>query len=399
MSQTGLLAKNIQGCQIDPHTQTRKPADDPSSYRPISLLSSLGKLLEKLFTAKLTKLCEEKNIIHDAQFGFRPEHSTTHQLRRVVKQIKDAKRKRKSTGAVFLDIEKAFDAVWHNGLLHKVSCMKFPLYMIKLLQSFLRNRRFAVCAEGEMSEWRQLQAGLPQGSPLSPILYTIFTADLIVPENCSVALYADDTALLASAKSSNVIIKRLERALTNIQTYYDDWKIKINTHKTQAVLFPYNRSYRRKPTAKLIQGGNEIVLSRSATYLGVILDQKLRFAEHIEQTRKKAYRKLATVYPLLTNKHLATKSKTLIYTAILRPTVTYASPVCHEAAAYHLNCLQVFQNKCLKTVFGLNRRFPTRQIQRSTGVQPIRTHIASEVRHFYWRCHNAEKSIIRDLAN
>lgn len=116
----------------------------PSSYRPISLLSCLGKLLEKVIHIRLNKFAITNDIIAKEQFGFRPQHSTTHQIKRVINHVQSNKIKRKSTGLILLDIEKAFDSVWHNGLIYKLHLYGVPTHLLKLIKSFVTDRLFLV---------------------------------------------------------------------------------------------------------------------------------------------------------------------------------------------------------------------------------------------------------------
>lgn len=137
-----LITKILNGCfkityflstfkttKVIPIDKPGKDLKSPSSYRPISLLSCLGKLLEKIIYARLNAFTTDNNIITREQFGFRAQHSTTHQIKRVVNLVKCNKRKRRSTGMVLLDIEKAFDTVWHNGLVYKLSLYGVPIYI------------------------------------------------------------------------------------------------------------------------------------------------------------------------------------------------------------------------------------------------------------------------------
>lgn len=304
---------------------------------------------------------------------------------------------RKSTGAIFLDVEKAFDSVWHDGLLHKLYIQKCPIHIIRLIMGFLAGRRFAVQMDNATSSWRHMHAGLAQGSPLSPILYSIFTADFKTPKNCEVAFYADDTALLTSAKSSNATTKNLNRAMASTTKYFSHWKIKINTNKTQAIIFPFNRSRKRTPTVKLIAQGEEIQMAKEAVYLGVTLDAHLNFAQHVASISRRAYGKMSTLYPLLSKRQFALENKRMIFEAILRPTIVYAAPVWNEVAACHWNKLQIFQNKCMKTMHQLPWRFPTNELIEYTGVPKIKDFIEQEKIKFENRCSQSSERAIREL--
>lgn len=121
---------------------------------------------------------------------------------------------------ILLDVEKAFDSIWHDGLIYKLIKMKLPSYLIKLIDSFIRNRKFAVHVNNAISNEMPIPAGLAQGTCISPILYALYIADLPTMTNTELALYADDTAVYTAAKRSNTIVKRLNESLQILQQYF-----------------------------------------------------------------------------------------------------------------------------------------------------------------------------------
>ncbi|KAL1115782.1 hypothetical protein AAG570_006072 [Ranatra chinensis] len=151
----------------------------PSSYRPISLLSVLAKITDKIILSRLLRVTEALDIIPDSQFGFRRKHATTHQLSRVVSHVSEQMKSGRSTAMVSLDCEKAYDTVWTNGLLFRLTEYNFPLPLIKIMQSYLSDRNIRVRIGESLSEEVSLQAGLPQGSVLSPWLFNIYTAHVL----------------------------------------------------------------------------------------------------------------------------------------------------------------------------------------------------------------------------
>jgi retron-type reverse transcriptase len=217
-----------------------KPGKDPKfpqNHRPISLLSSIGKVLEKVILTRLVRVTNEKQILPDEQFGFRPQHSTSDQILHVTEFIAKSNGQRHSTGAIFLDVAKAFDTVWHGGLVYKLHVAGVPLAMVKLINSFLQNRNFHAKIGNVFSTERDIEAGVPQGSVLSPTLYAIFTADIPKPDQTKIALYADDTAILTRSWSPVKITERLQRAVVSLETWFRLWRIDVNPDKSSAILF------------------------------------------------------------------------------------------------------------------------------------------------------------------
>ncbi|GBN95212.1 RNA-directed DNA polymerase from mobile element jockey [Araneus ventricosus] len=146
-----------------------KPGKDPTqptSYRPISLLSAISKIAEHIILDRLQTHLETNNILCPEQFGFRKNLSTTHQLIRVVEFIEEAFNTKQKTGAVFLDIQKAFDRVWQDALIHKLINYNTPNYITKIIQYYLVNRNFMVKVNNEFSDLKRINAGVAQGSKL-----------------------------------------------------------------------------------------------------------------------------------------------------------------------------------------------------------------------------------------
>lgn len=156
----GHFPRQFKNAKVIPILKPGKDFKLPSSYRPISMLSILDKIFEKIILARVSEFVEANNIINREQFGFRKGHSTVHQIKRVVNIVTENKKKRKSTGVVLLDIEKAFDSVWHDGVVFKLNKFNFPIYLQKIIKSFLKDRCFSVHVDGTRSTTRGIPAGI-----------------------------------------------------------------------------------------------------------------------------------------------------------------------------------------------------------------------------------------------
>ncbi|KAG4068987.1 hypothetical protein HA402_005648 [Bradysia odoriphaga] len=404
---TKMINSCIDECYFPEHfkkakvTSILKPQKDPKSavsYRPISLLSSIGKIFERIIYAKLSGFLTEDSVIQAKQFGFRPGHSTVHQIKRIINIINANKTSRKSTGMVLIDMEKAFDSVWHDGLLFKLEKVGTPSYLIKIISSFLKDRSFTVCVNGAESSPKSVPAGLAQGSVISPLLYAVYTSDLRVPLSCESGYYADDTAILSSAKQSNTIIKNLSDTLSKIHKYFVKWKIKINCDKTQAILFKFNQSSRRTPSRDLYFNGSLISFKTEVTYLGMVIDHKLNFTRQIESCRTKALNSFKALYPLLCrNSLLSTESKLTLYKCIIRPKMTYASPVWIGTSRTNHNKLKVTQNKILKCIHNVPRMFPTVALLDMCGIDSIVNLLQEQASVFFNKCAISEHELIRRI--
>lgn len=183
-------------------------------------------------------------------------------------------------GLLLFDIEKAFDSVWHDGLIFKLKKFGFPDYLCAMMREFTANRSFRVHVSDARSKPKPIPAGLPQGSILSLILYSIFVSDLKVGARSNTTCLADNTAVYSSSNQSNAICRRLQLSLTRVENFFAKWKIKANAAKTQAILFPFDRRKHRTPTIQLTLNGTPVEFCNTVKYFGFTLDSKLLFKQH-----------------------------------------------------------------------------------------------------------------------
>ena len=216
-----------------------KPGKDLTKpTKPISLLQAIGKVFERIIASTLSTFLEKANYFNENQAGFRKNRSTLDQLFKLSQSVSTALKKHKKAVGVFLDVEKAFDEVWLEGLKYKLGTAEvgLPTKMIRLLSSFLTNGHLRVHQDSAISN--KIKAGTPQGSALSPLLFIFYVNDTPKPPpGVLISKFADDMATWA-------IQKQEKRAETFIQTYLDSlfewcnkWKIKLNPSKTQVGLF------------------------------------------------------------------------------------------------------------------------------------------------------------------
>ncbi|XP_045453923.1 fatty acid synthase-like [Melitaea cinxia] len=213
-----------------------KPTHEPSSYRPISLTPVLSKLWEKIFIARLSKCINERDIIPQHQFGFRKHHSTVEQVHRVYDSIRHCLETKQYCSAAFLDIQQAFDKVWHKGLLYKIKkLLPHPIY--STIRSYVENRVFFVKQGEARSGLFKCLAGVPQGSVLGPVLYNIFTHDLPQSADVTIATYADDAAFLSSSVDPIRATAKLQRKLNDTHAWLNKWRMKASAPKSFHITF------------------------------------------------------------------------------------------------------------------------------------------------------------------
>lgn len=350
-----------------------KPKSSTSSYRPISLLSSLSKLLEKVIQKRLNIFIEASNAIPPHQFGFRPKHSTTHQVQRIVETIVHGFENKKHSTAIFLDVSQAFDKVWHAGLLYKLECLGFPQYLKNILKSFLFNRQFCVKINSSSSTYRQISAGVPQGSILGPLLFNVFMYDIPIPLDATLALYADDTTIITQSTDIQEACHQLQTSTNDVVQWFNKWNLCLNPAKSEAKIFTLKRLH--EPPEIVINNSriNWNPPDQAIKYLGVLLDRKLNFNLHVNSKLNQAYSRLSILFPIINRRSSLKSSCTvLIYKTILRPLVLYACQVWGLViSSKKLSKIQVFQNKVLRIAVNSPWYIRNVQLHRELGIDPV----------------------------
>ncbi|KAL4127101.1 hypothetical protein QTP88_011299 [Uroleucon formosanum] len=371
-----------------------KPADTTSSYRPISLLPFLAKILEKLILKRILPIISDKKVLPDYQFGFRSSHSTTHQLHRVVDAISFSLEKKLFCTAAFLDISQAFDRVWHDGLLHKLKTfLPSPFYL--LIKSYLTERTFQIRYGSDTSSIGSISAGVPQGGILSPILYNIFAADQPITPNTSVADYADDKVIISMNDNPFIASSNLQTHLDLMENWYTKWRFKLNHSKSIHTTF----TLRPALTPEVTLYGAPIPSSPSVKYLGLTLDKRLTWAHHIREKRLSLNNKFRILKPLVSNKHISLHVKLLIYKTLLKPIWTYGIQLWGSAKKTNLNKIQCFQNIAIRKLINAPPYISNHTLHTDLKLKTIH----EEAKHFYKRFHNRLSShsnpLIKNLSS
>lgn len=344
-----------------------KPLDQPTSYRPISLLPVLSKLFEKILLKRIMSVIEEKKIIPNHQFGFRHKHSTIEQVHRIISVIEEALEGKKVCSAIFLDVTQAFDRVWHEGLIFKLKNM-FPEVLAKILISYISFRFFRIKQDDCFSKIMEIKAGVPQGSVLGPVLYVLFTSDLPADSSNTTATFADDTAFLSVGKNTNESIPKLQQSISRMQSWTKKWRIKLNEGKSVHVDFT-NKNAPYIPTFlndKIIPFANE------AKYLGMNLDAKLRWKVHVKKKREQLSIKARKMYWLM-GKHsnLPVECKLMLYKQVLRPIWTYGIQLWGCTKPSNVLIIQRFQNQILRSIVGAPKYIQNVNLHRDLGVESV----------------------------
>jgi len=285
--------------------------------------------------------------------------------------------------------------VWHSGLLYKLHVIGISDGIIKILRSYLTKRQFFVNFCGARSSAYGVDAGVPQGSVLGPVLFNIFINDIPKSRSSSLAVYADDTAVFTSSWSTALLVRRLQTYVDDILQFFADWKMTINSSKSEAIIFTRKIYTLPQPVRVL---NYSVPWSRRVKYLGVMLDSGLRWGPAIADRISKAYSTLRILYPFINRKStLQRKYKLLLYKMCTRSTLLYAAPVWAAAPQTQLNNVQRIQNKFLRIILNAPRDKSTKEIHQMAEIESSDEFISRMLTKTYNTNH--DNPLIRNIGN
>lgn len=294
---TGIYPSKFKIAHIRPIYKNKGSPSDYSCYRPISILSTLSKVIEKIVYKNIYTHLTDHSLLTEKQSGYRKYHSTEQQLLYLTHNIYKSLDTGKDFTAIFLDIAKYFDKIWHKGLLFKCK-NDFGLSgkLLEWLESYLKDRHQSVKINDTLSAHQIINAGCPQGSVLGPLLALMYLDGLSKQIKNDILLFADDTSLYAFHETTDLrtIQLSLQDDLDTIHKYGRDWAITFNTAKTVQLTFSLKRDHKPpKPTF----GGDNVPLHNSHKHLGITFSKDLRFHDHIKETCKKSQQRPKPIIP------------------------------------------------------------------------------------------------------
>ena len=368
---TGTVPATWKKAIITPIHKKGKDKKNPSSYRPISLLSCLGKLLEKVINRRLLSFLEDHNILSPTQTGYRKHRNTEDQLALIAQEIENAFQERKKVVAVFFDMTKAFDKVWREGLLLKVLQCGVSGRMYRWIRCFLHDRSARVKLDGHMSDSVKMREGVPQGGVISPTLFLLYINNIttVLPRHVSNTLHADDLAVWSAAEHTTSAAHRIQDAVKKVHQWTEDWGLQLSEVKTQASVFSLSTS-KEKVSIKL--GDKTLPQVDTPTFLGVKLDTRLSWKPQIEAMEERGIRRLA-IMKKLSGTHWGANSQILktVYTGAVRPVLEYGASAWSTTAKTHANKLDRVQNLGLRTILGAMKSTPVAAMEQTAGIEPL----------------------------
>ena len=324
-----------------------------NNYRPISLLPTLSKLLEKIMYSRTYSFLTKYDLLYKSQYGFRKKHSCEHAVTELIGEICKGLETKKHTMAVFIDLSKAFDTISHDLLLKKMSLYGIRGKALDWYTSYLENRVMrAKCSistnsQTVFSERHHLNIGTPQGSCLGPLLFLIFCNDLYLNlDLCGGILFADDTTIYKTHEHKEYLKWCIIHDLTILIDWFKANHLSMNANKTVGMHF----SADKKSTIDALQIDDiKINFVESTKFLGVWLDNKLTWKEHATRVGQKIYKNLNLLK--ISKKFLDLHSKRLLYFAQIQSHLTYGLSIWgNMLSTTALSRLQRLQNKSIALI-------------------------------------------------
>ncbi|GBO14335.1 RNA-directed DNA polymerase from mobile element jockey [Araneus ventricosus] len=371
----GVLPKQWKTAVIIPVRKPNKEANSLGSYRPIALTCIPCKLMERIILRRITHHLMELNLIPEEQYGFRRGHSTIDQILYFAQSVRDAHNLKptKHTISVFLDLTKAFDKVWKNKLL--VKCHdEFNIRgrVLPWISNFLNDRSFRVKYQSGISSIYRSYQGIPQGSVLSPTLFSLFVAGMEkMVSSCNIGLFADDVVIWKNDKDVIKIENSLNENMVAIQSFAEVHKLNFNPAKSFTCIFTTNRHmFNLQP--KIYLKGNLLETTKSPTYLGFTLDTEINCGKHIAKLVEKG-RKRLQLLKFISGRDWGANSGTLrmTYTALIRPVLEYGYQVYQVASQTNLNKLEKVQLSAARIITGLRSCCPKAIVLYEADLQPL----------------------------
>ena len=344
--------------------------DDPSevsNYRPISLLSTVGKALEKIVHKHVFNFFHENQVITSLQSGFVPGDSTVNQSTDLYNTFCHALDEGKEVRAVFCDISKAFDRVWHKGLLYKLSSVGITGSLLQWFTDYLKNRQQRVVLPGAASNWTFLKAGVPQGSILGPLLFLVYINDIVENIHSSIRLFADDTSLYIIVDDPINAANQLNNDLDKIHSWAKTWLVSFNPAKSESMIFSRKRNKPYHPPVFMNQSQIEEVTSHK--HLGLVYSNDCTWHEHLDYIKTKAWVRINIMRKLKFK--LDRRSLQTIYFSFIRPVIEYADVVWDDCTLYEANDLEKIQIEAARIVTGATKLVSIESLYSETGWETL----------------------------
>ncbi len=256
------------------------------NYRPVSLLACMSKPMERIVYNVMYNFFKSLSLLTTRNFGFKEKDSTINQLIHLCDNIYKGLDSSKDVCLVFLDVSKAFDKVYHPALLHKLECMGISGNLLSLIESYLSDRHLKVVINGISSDSKSINASVPKGSILGPLLFLCYVNDIVSDLETLPYLFADDTSLFCTIdpKSPQIAFDKVNRDLVKLSNWSKQWRVTFNAAKNVYMIIT-NRKNVNYPDLYL--HGQVLTKVTTHKHLGMIFSSDMKWGSHIDAILKK----------------------------------------------------------------------------------------------------------------
>lgn len=369
--QEGILPSSWKSSIIIPIPKQDKNPKLVQSYRPISLTSTLCKLMERIIAVRLNWHLIKNKKYNIYQSAFRKNRTTQdHIIRLTSDLVKSVINWHAHTLGVFLDLEKAFDLVWHGGLLLKLKNYGVGGLMLGWIRDFLRDRTISVKVGNDISNSHKLQNGTPQGSVLSPLLFNIIMNDIPHSKHVQLSVYADDIAIWKVGNKLSITFQKVQTYLNFIIKWALDWGFKISETKSKAILF--TRKNKPDIPQHITLDGTQLPLQNEIKFLGIIFDKKVQWRPQLQKLKINCQKAFNVIRSLSsTNWGADRKTLLLLYRALIRSRIDYGHSIYINCRPNIIKVINSIQYRALKFICHVLKGTPLAALQVDTGEAPL----------------------------
>lgn len=344
-----------------------KPPNLPSSYRPLCMLSSMSKLFETLIKNRLCKEIDERGGLHENQYGFRKNRSTVQAIEAVMDTTMEFNCR--WCALVTIDVKNAFNSASHPLIMRELSRRGISKYLSNLISSYLKARKIEI----DSHHLVEVRVGVPQGSVLGPVLWNILYDGVLrldLTADARTIGFADDLALIVGARDENALMTNVNKCLEEIRYWMAAHELTLAPDKSEAVLM---RGGRSREHVSFDLGGVAIIPKKAIRYLGVIINDRGTFGQHIEAATRRADSRLAQLARLMPNIGGPSSGKRAVLCSVLHNIVLYGAPVWADALGTEKHRLLLIrtQRNALLRVASAFRTASANALQVVNGVLPI----------------------------
>ncbi len=353
-----------------------------NNYRPISLLSNVSKVLEKVVHKRLFSFLLKHNILYDKQYGFRPKRSTIDAITEFTADILPSLDGKQKCLSVYLDLSKAFDTINHDILLNKLEYYGLRGRALEWFRSYLSQRRQYVSYLGVNSPIQTLTYGVPQGSVLGPLMFILYSND--VPKSlshCRTILFADDTTVYSMGENLQQLYAQVNTDLHALNDWFRANQLSVNPTKTKYILFTKHGNTTADGLFLHIEN-DHLERVQTTKFLGVFMDEHFTWEYHIDHCKKKISK---GIYAINMSKHVLDKTNLkILYYSLVHPYLLYGIRLWGNAMQKHIGKLEIMQKKAIRAIVGAGYNAPSSPIFKELKIVKLKDLFELQVNIFMY---------------